>query len=266
MFEFPSNAKTLSLVLPEFLTWCRAQQCGAGPYERLIDSLSSSASGEWADVPAGTSPNLYVTGLSSVAWWDSQAFDWQMTLEQATDDIFQEFSDSSDLVRRHQSPGSKFQGRGTWNASYIVASGLLLPSARQLFPRTMRRLAGVPGALSAGMTYFSSLRPSSSITPHSGFTNAHLRCHLCLSNSEGSWLRVGAESRPWELGKVFVFDDTFEHEASNDGSLTRTVLLFDIFHPMLDTFEQQGMVKLVDLFRRQHMRSTMASTLPGALT
>jgi aspartyl/asparaginyl beta-hydroxylase (cupin superfamily) len=34
-------------------------------------------------------------------------------------------------------------------------------------------------------------------------------------------------------GKAIVFDDSFEHEAWNDGNSARITLVFDIWHPDL---------------------------------
>ena len=45
-------------------------------------------------------------------------------------------------------------------------------------------------------------------------------------------IRVDSEIIPWAPGKVFVFDDTFEHEVWNDTEEERVILLFDFDRPM----------------------------------
>jgi aspartate beta-hydroxylase len=52
---------------------------------------------------------------------------------------------------------------------------------------------------------------------------------------EGSGIRVGDSTRRWVEGEVVVFDDSFEHEAWNDGPGPRIVLVLDIWHPELNT-------------------------------
>jgi len=55
-------------------------------------------------------------------------------------------------------------------------------------------------------------------------------------------MRVGFEQRPWEVGKVFVFDDTIQHEARNDSDELRVVLIFDVWTPLLAP-EERSMVQ-----------------------
>ncbi|MFI9724393.1 aspartyl/asparaginyl beta-hydroxylase domain-containing protein [Streptomyces sp. NPDC052396] len=63
-------------------------------------------------------------------------------------------------------------------------------------------LEPIPGALGYGMTYFSVLDPGTHIAAHTGLTNAHLRCHLCLVTPKGVRIRVGDETRKWKSGKA----------------------------------------------------------------
>jgi len=46
-------------------------------------------------------------------------------------------------------------------------------------------------------------------------------------------MRVGDETRTVQEGKCVVFDDSWEHEAWNDGDGTRVVLILDVWHPDL---------------------------------
>jgi aspartate beta-hydroxylase len=38
---------------------------------------------------------------------------------------------------------------------------------------------------------------------------------------------------------VLIFDDTIEHEARNDSDLPRTVLIFDVWNPLLSLAERE---------------------------
>jgi aspartyl/asparaginyl beta-hydroxylase (cupin superfamily) len=77
------------------------------------------------------------------------------------------------------------------------------------------------------MAGFSSLAPGTHIEPHTGFTNAVLRCHLGLVVPSGCSMRVGSETREWTEGGVLVFDDTIEHEVWHRGTSPRVILLVD---------------------------------------
>jgi len=57
---------------------------------------------------------------------------------------------------------------------------------------------------------------------------------------EGCWFRVGAETRPWEVGKAFLFDDTIEHEAMNPSEKLRVVFIIDAWHPDLSPAERDA--------------------------
>jgi aspartate beta-hydroxylase len=50
---------------------------------------------------------------------------------------------------------------------------------------------------------------------------------------DGCGFRVGGETREWRVGEAFVFDDTIEHEAWNDGDTIRAVLIVDVWNPHL---------------------------------
>jgi len=61
-----------------------------------------------------------------------------------------------------------------------------------------------------------------------------VRCHvgLKISDSPKCRIEVGGESRRWEEGKVLCFDETTQHEAWNDTSEYRGVLIVDIVRPL----------------------------------
>jgi aspartate beta-hydroxylase len=63
--------------------------------------------------------------------------------------------------------------------------------------------------------------------------------HLPLVVPGNCRFRVGSETRRWQEGKAWVFDDTIEHEAWNDSDVPRAVLIFDTWHPGLSTGERE---------------------------
>src|SRR5260370_583499 len=95
-------------------------------------------------------------------------------------------------------------------------------SARAI-TRTHVPPADVPGQ--APTAFFSMLQPLTRIPPHTGVTNTRLVCHVPLVIPSGCGFRVGSETRQWEPGKAWVFDDTIEHEAWNESDKPRYILI-----------------------------------------
>jgi aspartyl/asparaginyl beta-hydroxylase (cupin superfamily) len=91
---------------------------------------------------------------------------------------------------------------------------------------------------------FSLLRAGARIAPHTGMFNTRLVCHLPLIVPSGCFFRVGNEVREWREGKLFIFDDTIEHEAWNDSGEDRVVLIFDIWRPELSAQERRELTAL----------------------
>ena len=99
-------------------------------------------------------------------------------------------------------------------------------------PVTSRLLETVPRLQTA---WFSILAPNYHVPAHQGVTKGILRCHLGIQiplAAERCRMRVGDEICVWEEGKLFVFDDTYDHEVWNDTEEERVVLLFDFDRPM----------------------------------
>ena len=85
---------------------------------------------------------------------------------------------------------------------------------------------------------FSILEPHTRIPPHTGSNNVRTTVHLPLVVPEGCGFRVGAETRTFEAGKAWAFDDTIEHEAWNDSDEPRAILILDVWNPLLTEAER----------------------------
>ena len=70
--------------------------------------------------------------------------------------------------------------------------------------------------------------------------NHRITVHLPLVVPEGCAIRVGTHTHVWEEGKLFAFDDSFEHEAWNRSTRERVVLIFESFHPDLGAAERRA--------------------------
>jgi aspartyl/asparaginyl beta-hydroxylase (cupin superfamily) len=99
---------------------------------------------------------------------------------------------------------------------------------------------------------FSLLAPGAHIPPHTGISNARLVCHLPLIVPEGCWFRVKEDTRLWQRGKAWVFDDTVEHEAMNPSTELRVVMICDIWHPALDEAERAGIKAVIEAGGQLH--------------
>jgi aspartyl/asparaginyl beta-hydroxylase (cupin superfamily) len=56
--------------------------------------------------------------------------------------------------------------------------------------------------------------------------------------------RVGAETREWKEGQCWAFDDTIEHEAWNNSDQPRTILILDVWNPLLTEAEREFVRRL----------------------
>jgi beta-hydroxylase len=135
-------------------------------------------------------------------------------------------------------PERHLYGKG-WDIFGLYAFGLRIEDNCRLCPETTKLVAQIPGLQTAG---FSKLAPGAHITPHTGYPEGLLRCHLGLVVPGHCALRVGPEVRTWEPGRCLVFDDTTEHEAWNRSDRDRVVLLLDFKAPpgVLPGFEKSG--------------------------
>jgi hypothetical protein len=207
---------------------------------------------------------FYFPYLANRQFFEREEFDWAPALEAATAGIKEELEtvlaqgadfqpyveDDADRPRREF---HGLHGDASWTALYLWRDGKPVPENAARFPRAMAALEKVPmtdiGAKTPSVL-FSKLTPGAHIPPHRGMLNCRMIGHLPLIVPGGCWLRVGNETRNWEEGKLLIFDDSFEHEAKNDSSETRIVLLFDIWRPELNDAEKAGISDIFDTIDR----------------
>lgn len=128
-----------------------------------------------------------------------------------------------------------------WSSAFLWKDGQETGLAARC-PKTMAALRDVPLCRIRGRSpyvMFSQLRPGAHIRPHTGGVNTRLVCHVPLIVPPGCRFRVGNETREWETGKAWVFDDTIEHEAINTGAQARVILIFDVWRPELTEEERR---------------------------
>ncbi len=92
-------------------------------------------------------------------------------------------------------------------------------------------MESIPNMVSGSLSV---LEPNSKINPHTGETNAIVRCHLGLVVPSGlpdCGIKVGTEERGWEEGKLLMFCDAHMHEAWNNTPHRRFVFIIDVIRP-----------------------------------
>ena len=137
--------------------------------------------------------------------------------------------------------GEHTLNKGTWKWMNYVERGQKTnqdlfkrncPTLSQIMEQSLgsQLMTGTPFSY----TFFSTMSPKTSIEPHYGACNLKLRCHFPLFVPEEAFIKVAGEPRPWEEGKMLIFDDSYEHEAANlSPDKERVILLIDIWHPDL---------------------------------
>jgi aspartate beta-hydroxylase len=199
---------------------------------------------------------FYVPDLPPQPWYEREDFDWVERVEAATDVIREELlavmGDTRGFAPYVNHPeGSRnaaiwkgINRSWDWNTFHFWRHGEKIEENCARCPRTTEVLESidlmrVPGYGPEVM--FSVLRPHSRIPPHYGTVNGRLIVHLPLIVPENCGaLRADTEARAWVEGKLFMFDDSFEHEAWNDSDETRVVLIFDTWNPHLSPAEREA--------------------------
>ena len=195
----------------------------------------------------------YFPELPQVQFYDPSDVPWIPKLEAATSDIRAELVEvlqGKNAFEPYVQPGSErphkepsgLDNNPDWSAFYLWKDGEIVPENAARCPRTMSALAEVPLTRIKSRSpsvLFSQLRPGAHIPAHTGLVNTRLICHLPLIVPPGCALRVGNDTRGPVEGKVWLFDDTIEHEAWNRSDRTRVILLFEVWRPELTDDERR---------------------------
>jgi aspartyl/asparaginyl beta-hydroxylase (cupin superfamily) len=202
---------------------------------------------------------FHLPRLAAIPFHDASTFEWIPELEAATAAIRSEalaVMNEPEAFTPYvaEDPNRPYKPQGgmvsntDWTAFFLWKNGSLIEENAARCPETMKALAKIPLTQMPHRSpsiFFSKLRPGAHIPPHNGMVNTRLLCHLPLIVPGTATFRVGNEQRNWQEGKAWVFDDSIEHEAWNDSTGTRVILLFEVWRPEL-TLEERNMV--VELF------------------
>ena len=200
---------------------------------------------------------LHVPFLPAYEFFAEDLFTWLATIEAQTAAIRDEFmrvyaEDGAAAFTPYveMPPGtpdnrwSPLDHSPDWSALHFYRHSIRDEALCARCPATAAALAALPLPDLPGRSpsaLFSVLHPHTRIPPHTGVSNMRATVHLPLVVPPGCGFRVGGETRQWEVGRAFVFDDTIEHEAWNDSDAMRAILIFDVWNPYLGA-EERAMI------------------------
>lgn len=201
---------------------------------------------------------FYYPGLPQQRFYDPAEFPWlepmlalvpQMQAELAA--VLGEGAKGFDpYVHRKQhrpAPNTPLLDSQDWTAFHFWRDGLRDETNAARCPVTMEALSHAPLPQIPGRSpnaHWSRLLPGAHIAPHTGMLNTRLICHVPILTAPQCWLRVGSETRGWVDGVPLVFDDSIQHEAKNDGSQERVILLFEIWRPEIGAADREAIGRI----------------------
>ena len=224
---------------------------------RRFDACIDHALGR-RQIYANQTAGLHFPFLPADEFFDRRHFPWLERIESETDVIRAELEA---LLARDEAvlrpyvamePGtpankwSPLDNKLDWGALHLWKDGRRDDSVCALVPRTAAAVEALPLSDLPGRTptvFFSLLQPGTHLPAHTGVSNVRAIIHLPLIVPPGCAFRVGGETREWEVGRAWAFDDTIEHEAWNRSDQVRAILIFDVWNPHIDEAER-------DLLRR----------------
>ena len=197
--------------------------------------------------------HIMYPGLPIHEFYPRDPFPWLEALEAKTEAIQAELQNlisggsefNAYLKSNTERPAFDSHGMADnddWGALYLWRNGQPVPENQALCPVTTEAMNELPLVFSGQRCpniLFSRLRPGAKIPPHNGMINARLIGHLPLIIPENCGFRVGNSTRTWNVGEAFLFDDTIEHEAWNNSTEDRFVLIFEVWRPELTEAEQR---------------------------
>ena len=245
-----ANDRALEAFLQPRVDAARARHPGE-PLERFDACLETIVGKRGVYRPEPTF--LLFPRLPAIEFIDRSHYPWLDAFDAATDEIRAEAlaalaEAAGDFVPYISKPAGapvdqwrELNNSKRWSTYFLMKNGKRVEEHLAQCPRTAELLRSAPLCEVPGQAptaFFSVLAPRTRIPPHTGVTNTRLIVHLPLVVPPNCMYRVGAERRPWEEGRAWVFDDTFEHEAINDSDQPRIVLIFDVWNCFLTAAER----------------------------
>lgn len=250
---------------------------GRALYLHLLRRAGHPRFRQWLDVYLGGSPAayrshlqqpdfLYYPGLPPVPWFDPGKLSSMAPLRERIPGVRRELAALSDGRRMRPYVGQEAErdarwqnlaGREEWSAIHLLGGSDPASSLLAELPLTASFLEAAPLAPfppHAPECFVSRLAPGVVLPEHFGLSNIKLTVHLPIDiPSEDCSITVGGVTRGWPRDDFIVFDDSFLHSAANRSARPRTVLIFDIVHPMLESLEVAELayaIQALDIVRK----------------
>lgn len=140
-----------------------------------------------------------------------------------------------------------FDGDNRILAFPFYFKGEEIPQSKIKCPKIYDLLQQVPRLCSnypMGDFVVSRMAPGTHLHNHCSADNLRIRTMLGINTVENSFLRVCDNEYFWEEGKIFIWEDSFEHESANYGNQDRIILVFDTWHTDLTDIEIDILTKL----------------------
>jgi beta-hydroxylase len=181
---------------------------------------------------------------AGLAFHDNASFSWIARLEanwQVIRDEFEAVMIEQDRIPNVEdisqdgnlgADGRPMSQGAEWKWFFLYGYGHKIEANCARCPQTTTLVESIPGMRCA---IFAILAPAKHIPPHRGLYKGLLRYHLGIRIPEpgACHITVNGESRAWEQGKSFVFDDTFTHDVWNESRKPRIVLMIDVERPLI---------------------------------
>ncbi|HEX8124891.1 MAG TPA: aspartyl/asparaginyl beta-hydroxylase domain-containing protein [Allosphingosinicella sp.] len=219
---------------------------------RRFDACIDHALGRreiYSNQPAG----MHFPFLPADEFFERSHFPWLERIESKTDVIRAELeallAQNGSAIRPYvaMEPGtpankwSALDHKLDWGALHLWKDGRRDESVCARVPQTAAAVEALPLSDLPGRTptvFFSLLQPGAHLPAHSGVSNVRAIIHLPLIVPPGCGFRVGGETREWQVGRAWAFDDTIEHEAWNRSDQVRAILIFDVWNPYITETER----------------------------
>jgi aspartyl/asparaginyl beta-hydroxylase (cupin superfamily) len=166
---------------------------------------------------------------NALSFYNSNSFEWALELEENIPVIKKEilkFLEKNECGFVPYFNSELTSDNDSWKTISFKFWGQNLSIYDQV-PITKEFLTKVPNLTSVGL---SKIGAGKEIRPHSGDSNAIIRCHLPIKIPVGlpdCGIEVKGEKMPWPEGKLVMFCDAQEHSAFNFSNEDRIVLIFD---------------------------------------
>lgn len=199
-----------------------------------VDASIASESGASATTVRPSPQGFTFAGLTSKPWHDPADFPWVQAFEDAIDQIAAEFEEVSKLpqgkINTYKYAGLEGE---FWKSFSFATRHREIPENMALCPVTTRLLKTIPHYPSFRDAMFSILDGGGVIQPHRDVSNVFLTMHLPLIAPGNGFIEVAGMKREWRRGKAMIFDSSYQHQAQNNSTECRVVLLVDFLHPDL---------------------------------